>query len=599
MTASTPQNPPGGNPQRIFVDADTIVDRPPTLFRVPAVKKPFAPGNAAAASQEPPQAVEFAPPVSPMDSAMGGLGAAQSPAPGVAFPVPIENPVAPPLGTASGSAAGRADIPVPKSLERDKSAKTRPPVAGFPVPAGRSWMEGMGSRLVLLLLIGAIATVAVLANRGSTPADSNATLADLDLPSLDETPTGKSSATRNGSQNPNESRNAAERQGSNDSDDASESRDSNEFLSHDASAAERNSERKTTSEFDPKSSDRPFPNSPTESAAGETSTESNSDGAPRAAVPAFDLSGLQAANPQANSDSGAMRTEAGLAGQTQAEPVSVATRQFISEADRLSRETTPVASDSSPGSLSPEAAIRAAVDAAVAGIGQPIANSEANFAARPAADPAYTTTDQPAGVDDWSRYLPAAEPQIPFDANPPASDPYSTPYNNPYNAAPAGDRSSPYPANGGGGTLPAINPPLNPSQSGERGFAAGLEGPEARTAQNPYSANSSPKNPYANNPYAGSPDAGSPSPGNPYSANLSPNNPYANNPYAGNPYAGNPYAGNPSAGNPTAGNSFSAGPQANPAPNYAAPGFALPTDPATQPYQGSEYSSGTEYPATP
>lgn len=69
-----------------------------------------------------------------------------------------------------------------------KSQRPLPPVPEVaPVPAGRSWMEVLGSRMMILLLVAAIGAIAFLANRESTPR-SAAELAILELGDTDGNP---------------------------------------------------------------------------------------------------------------------------------------------------------------------------------------------------------------------------------------------------------------------------------------------------------------------------------------------------------------------------------------------------------------------------
>lgn len=81
----------------------------------------------------------------------------------------------------TGSTATAAVIEQDRAIERTpKSQRNAPLPEVAPVPPGRGWMEVLGSRLVIVLAVAAIAAIAILANRESTPR-SAAELAILEL----------------------------------------------------------------------------------------------------------------------------------------------------------------------------------------------------------------------------------------------------------------------------------------------------------------------------------------------------------------------------------------------------------------------------------
>lgn len=502
MTASTPRREPGGQPQRIFINAGKVVDRPPTLFRMPTVKKhsavhsatePAATGTAASPPAEPSLQTSPHPHTADFSSA-----ATATTEPHFHTAHSSGNPGASPLP----QTAPATEAPLEKSSRLQRAA------ASLPMPAERTWMETLGSRLVLLLLIAAVAAIAFLANRGGGgPADPDATFVGLDLESLEKAP-----AAANSSQ----------------------------AAAPTASAVEAPSLAKPQMAPEPISGAEAFAgvnrtDSRTDSRTTAVATDSRGLGSAvangetaKATVPDFDLTELHASGPQPSSHLAATST-------AEAAAPGAAPRSETAPSDSLaaeSRATDSRATDSqatdqrrpATEAISAEDAILAAVDAAVAAPNE--STSEPGTG--------YATTEQPAGVPDWSQYLPSGEATTPPSLGAGASHGQHTSSgpNAPFDSMP-----SDYPT---GDSLPSA-----PSGRNDARYATGADAPDARTAINPYSAN------------AASWDRGYPTPQGAATAAPQSTRPEegfpAWNSQQGNFQHGNPQHGNPQQGNPQQG----------------------------------------------
>lgn len=475
MTASTPRKEPGGQPQRIFINAGKIVERPPTLFRMPTVKKQVAVEIAAAAS----------PPVEPPESRQTHtFPSADTPifAPHIHTATPSEAPVAPPAPQSKPANDARSE----------KMAKFNSAAASLPMPARRTWMETIGSRLVLLLLIAAVAAVAFLANRGGGgPTNPDATFVGMELEASGEdaaaTKANQSGAPRSGgaaaaakprtlAQGSTGARASAppEKRSSSTQSLATHSR------GNDSPSAKAAAAKATIPRFDLAELHGERPQTPRSSAATSVAANTSGGNQRNSAASSTEHDAAQIAlRPTRSDEETEQRTAAreDSAARDDSAAGARATSGAIAMDDRWVAEPGTTRSPSTgsdsiaPEGISAEDAILAAVEAAVA--------SPDAVASGAGVD--YATTNQPAGVPDWSQYLP------PDDGTPPSLDARSAfgRHAPPRPHAPGGAGPPGYPA--------ADGPPYGGQGGADPSAAIGADAPSARTAMNPYAPTASPR----------------------------------------------------------------------------------------------------------
>ncbi len=223
MTAATPGNPfsgqrtrtTSGQPQRVFVNSSNQVSRPPVLFRMPSVKNETTsiPEGSLETLAESPTSAEHLSQTSRRATADSKLAVGnKSPLRAPHFSIapsdrpeqsrPDQNPKNSPSPILKPDPVAVKAVEVLVSsgeseLEKaqERTSKSRPasipPVA--PLPTSKSWMEIIGSRVVILLLIGAITAIAFFANRQPV-LDNDDSLTTIQLDSMDKEESARSAA---------------------------------------------------------------------------------------------------------------------------------------------------------------------------------------------------------------------------------------------------------------------------------------------------------------------------------------------------------------------------------------------------------------------
>ncbi|XZE54900.1 hypothetical protein SH139x_000881 [Planctomycetaceae bacterium SH139] len=505
----------GGSPQRIFLSSGTVVDRPPVLFRMPSV------ATTNAASDPPPDSEIDASIGSTIDAAgeprssERAAATLQTPALGeqiVMIDPAVSSHQATPKSDA-GISAGEdgGSPPAAKSAEptaepreersrkeesrkeesrkeesRKESTKPRvvetSPLAA--VPAGRSWMESYGSRLIPVLLIVAVAAYALLVNNGAEsepemtladfeintgePLDTDAAVAPANNPltapavqsgNRNQTNSNQTSAEKSGNialappandpQAATWSGNSeisevkpdfdlAELMGSPAAADAMSAKDQPVAASaNDQSTGQFAADNSATSQFNAPGSQI---NTPTPHVTVPTPGVNQQPEWQRDLAAAGEAAGIREPEPSATTfNDGVIREgiAAGNAatGQRDSSPIrdnqwvkldrreqAAPSEQQFADARRQQEAYRP---NSEPTAMRAEDAIQAAVDAAVSG--------QFTSPGEPPAAPNYRMSNQPAGIPDWSRYLPPPQNSSnsgslirgmqPNDANPVAVPP--------------------------------------------------------------------------------------------------------------------------------------------------------------------------------
>lgn len=475
-SGSRPQS--GGGQQKMFVKAGAAIDRPPVLFRMPSVKSQTDQSAESAAERAstvatPPAASKPATskpvtnkpveqPVAETRKLPHGqqvrIDLAELSAPSVSNEE--QTPAQPTAAPASGfSLAAQQELAAKRNREQEsqslsdsrstteresernsergrgeriaRGTTTLPPIDD--APAGRGWSELIGSRLIILLVIGAIAAVAFLANQGSN-VSPEATLADLEIDT--DSPNVAVVPNTNKATESNRAASTTRSAGSG-------------SVINQANVDSANIESTTVSGANKvarSSSGLMAPaNSPTANATATAKT--SNDSAVTAAKPDFDLNELMASDgkPAANTATAATDTAA-----TKSGVIREKSAELTAADEEAIRKVTESAIQGELASHSNKTTSP-----------QPAPNSVANPAV-----PSIRATAHPAPITDWTRYLPPANPSYPGQV------PSGVPSMNPYNPANMQPGYAPG-SNPSGAAMPGgmLNGPMGNDPYQGRGFS--------------------------------------------------------------------------------------------------------------------------------
>lgn len=422
-------------------------------------------------------------------------------------------------------------------------------------------MESIGSRLMLLLLIAAIAAVAYLANRSGAGPDET-TFVGLDAEEEAAAERGKLAMAKNQS---------ADAETALDLESAAPTKAPSELASAVSTPAAAASAATAPTGAKSGTTERHSTLNATSSRGTNSATSSGSTA--KAATPQFDLADLQGGDTQP-AKSQALKSQASRSQAPNSGPASPALaaagdaappagRRAALPNDRLVAEPRPEpskASNEADGDrflsegISAEEAILAAVDAAVAAPPRGTANGHAAE---------YATTDQPTGVSNWLDFLPPAHTDVPpsFGAGRGFGDGAATTADGGDAAALGGmgagvpyarTATNSYSANSqpnwdGGYAVPAgATAAISPSAGLPNGYP-GLPAPQGYPGYGAPGETPLGSSPYGDSPY-GNPPAFDHAPNSvsPYgSAASGSDNPYGTAAPGGNPYGGSTPTGNP------------------------------------------------------